>query len=268
MLLALATPAHPPLHPPADPLLARLRLCLPRSATAVPPHAVSLMLALPVPIHPLRRPRRANPVVPASDRPRPSFCVDGPRLVVQAVCVPAEFDFLRHSEHGARDAEWARPAHRQCITSWHKIERAKEEIVRLNVEIRRVFTHIQDEEQFLEAHYRLLLTSNPDLAHALRARAELNLRANRHILRDLESLPKLRGFSGDLSCGVRADCVPVHEAKPLTASHPDNTGVLVDSLAQLALADDVIPAAHVEDNEPSDEVLHALTGVEESCKIQ
>ncbi|KAG8699988.1 hypothetical protein FRC08_004992 [Ceratobasidium sp. 394] len=207
---------------------------------------------------------RYNDAAHALDPPQPTLTF--PELTNCAYV--AEFDFLRYSEHGAQNAEWARPAHRQCITAWHKIERAKEEIVRLNTEIRRVCTHIRDKEQFLENHYRLLLTSNPDLAHALCARAELNLRANRHILRDLESLSKLCGFSGDLSCGVRVDCMSAHEAGPQVAPHPDNAGVLVGSLAQLALVDNVIPAAHVEDTEPSDEVLHALTGVEESCKIQ
>lgn len=48
----------------------------------------------------------------------------------------AEFDLLRDARLDIRGLAWAQPANREAARLYHEIERAKEEKVWLNVEIR------------------------------------------------------------------------------------------------------------------------------------
>ncbi|KAJ7876438.1 hypothetical protein B0H13DRAFT_2236010 [Mycena leptocephala] len=70
----------------------------------------------------------------------------------------ADFDILRDPEGNAALRPWATPGARELMDTHFKIERAKEEIHRLNIEIRRLVTYIRDERVFLlakEAEYRM-----------------------------------------------------------------------------------------------------------------
>ncbi|KAI5996379.1 hypothetical protein EDD15DRAFT_2387353 [Pisolithus albus] len=58
-----------------------------------------------------------------------------------------EFDLLRHAQDDVRERTWAKPAVREATTKFFKLCHAKEEITRLNVEIRRLRTAIHDEER-------------------------------------------------------------------------------------------------------------------------
>ncbi|KAJ7602581.1 hypothetical protein FB45DRAFT_1046877, partial [Roridomyces roridus] len=61
----------------------------------------------------------------------------------------ADFDLLRHSHHGVGQQYWARPAYRSVMNRWFRLERAREEIKRLDIEIRRFVTWMRDEGAFL-----------------------------------------------------------------------------------------------------------------------
>lgn len=62
-----------------------------------------------------------------------------------------EFDLLRLSRRGdVREREWAKPINREAAVKHHKIKRAREELVRCQVELRRLVTAIRDEEVELE----------------------------------------------------------------------------------------------------------------------
>ncbi|KAJ7247729.1 hypothetical protein C8J57DRAFT_1438029 [Mycena rebaudengoi] len=60
----------------------------------------------------------------------------------------ADFDLLRGGTELETILPWATPASRMLMDSYFRIERAKEEITRLDIEIRRVVTHIRDERAF------------------------------------------------------------------------------------------------------------------------
>ena len=66
----------------------------------------------------------------------------------------SDFDLLRDSrleQIPENQQLWSTPAGRLAM-DWHfKIERAREEIIRLNVEIRRLWTHMHDEEEYHRA---------------------------------------------------------------------------------------------------------------------
>ncbi|KAG8713748.1 hypothetical protein FRC11_011155, partial [Ceratobasidium sp. 423] len=171
-----------------------------------------------------------------------------------------DFDFLRFSEHGAQDATWAKPANRQGVQTWQKIQRAKEEIVRLNVEIRRVRTHIRDEEAFLSTQYSLLQSRNPTLAVVLWPRMQLMTQVNRRINKDICSISELKGFTGDLWFGVRA-----HDTSVSTSE----VGAM-DKLGDMSL--DSFDPAHSDsdsdnDVELSDMAQHKAYEFEEQCHI-
>jgi hypothetical protein len=182
----------------------------------------------------------------------------------------ANFDFLRHSEHGAQDAEWSRPANRRCVELWQRVQRAKEEIVRLNVEIRRVLTHIRDKESFLSSQHAGLMASDPNLARILLARLQLAIQANQNIKRDLEATSKLTGFSGSLVLGTRAGSTQIAAGldvrQPMTQEASTLAGapeVAEDGSTNLDAIDD-----SALDQELSEEAQQTLTAMESSCYMQ
>ncbi|KZT16712.1 hypothetical protein NEOLEDRAFT_1027881, partial [Neolentinus lepideus HHB14362 ss-1] len=56
-----------------------------------------------------------------------------------------EFELLRHSRTDIRDAAWAQPAQREVTLKVLRLERAREEIQRLDIEAQRLRTFIWDE---------------------------------------------------------------------------------------------------------------------------
>lgn len=91
------------------------------------------------------------------------------------------------------------------IDKFFKLERAREEIHRLNIEIPRVITYIRDEETFLQRKELELKETNPVMAHQVHRhrweRARFNER-HMHRFRKLASLP---GFTGSIQPGVSID---------------------------------------------------------------
>lgn len=81
---------------------------------------------------------RYNAAAQEIDPPRPTLQW---KDVVNYVFL-SEFDLLRDARQDVRTRPWARPAGRMAMDLYFKIQRAKEEIDRLNIEIPRVITYI------------------------------------------------------------------------------------------------------------------------------
>jgi len=79
----------------------------------------------------------------------------------------ADFDLLRDTRQDIRLRPWAKPAARLAMDAFFKMERAREEIKRLNVEIPHVITHMRDEGRFLWRKESKLRSTNPALAHQI-----------------------------------------------------------------------------------------------------
>ncbi|KAJ7034307.1 hypothetical protein C8F04DRAFT_1349600 [Mycena alexandri] len=58
----------------------------------------------------------------------------------------ADFDLLRDPEKVGEVREWATPGARLLLDQYFRIERAREEVIRLDVEIRRFVTYLRDEK--------------------------------------------------------------------------------------------------------------------------
>ncbi|KAJ7303803.1 hypothetical protein DFH08DRAFT_985980 [Mycena albidolilacea] len=131
----------------------------------------------------------------------------------------SEWDLLRDPDGNARLRPWAIPAARILLDAYFKIERAKEEIDRLNVEIKRFVTYIRDEKVFLDGKVIEVEARDPHLAFFVR---EYQSRRGRfdegHIKKSTEMASKLGGrFTGSLSPGIRL-APPVAETENMDVS--------------------------------------------------
>ncbi|KAF7297865.1 hypothetical protein HMN09_01007300 [Mycena chlorophos] len=106
----------------------------------------------------------------------------------------ADFDLLRLGRNDIRDCAWTRAGAREAMDQHFRILRAEEERKRLDVEIRRLVTHMRDEDQFLLHHERRLEAAGM-LARAYQVRKQRSLKSRFsaiHMNR-LYKLSKLRG---------------------------------------------------------------------------
>lgn len=113
----------------------------------------------------------------------------------------SEFDILSETRDDIRQKPWARPAARTLMDQFFGMERAKEELDHLNVEIPRLTTFIQDEEDFLHKAEHELKTKDPAIAYQISLRRRHFELANQEHLFRLQKLGKMVGFTGSLGTG-------------------------------------------------------------------
>ena len=139
-----------------------------------------------------------------------------------------EFDLLRHSREDIRLKAWAQPSVREATVKFFKLCRAKEELARLNVEMRRLRTWIHDEHQQMTAAITDLSKSDPSLSHELQHRWALRSAVNDIHLRRLDVIENLSGFTGIRGIGLRQGYTEVRrsqESEGLTGGEESNTRV-------------------------------------------
>lgn len=133
-----------------------------------------------------------------------------------------DFDLLRLAREDIREAAWAKPGARPALDLHYQVLRAKEEVVRLNVEITRWVTWMKEERNFLKYHERRL----EEVGKPARALQVLKYRMLQGRFYDvhydrLAKISHLPGFTGSIEpgvgvCGIRRG-VPVHaEMRPTT----------------------------------------------------
>lgn len=118
----------------------------------------------------------------------PRQCLDWDEVVAYAFL--SDFDLLRDTRQDIRTKPWATPAARLAVDQWFKLQRAEEEIKRLNVEIRRFDTYLHDEDSLLRQRESQI--SDPALAHQVWLYRMERGRFNAHheqILDDVYDLP-------------------------------------------------------------------------------
>ncbi|KAF7374152.1 hypothetical protein MSAN_00296900 [Mycena sanguinolenta] len=141
---------------------------------------------------------RYNLVAADMDPPRPSLSWDE----VVNYSFLAEFDILRDTEDGIQSKPWTRPSYRLAMDKYFKILRAREEIQRLNIEIKRVVTWIRDEDRFLrkkEAEYQ---DTDPLLAVQISRYRRRRARSDDNHMQRFWALAKTPGFTGSVVPGV------------------------------------------------------------------
>ena len=154
----------------------------------------------------------------------------------------ADFDLLRETREDIRVHRWAQGPYRQAVNLHFGLKRAREEILRLNVEIRRLLTWLIDEHFDLQHTINELGLSNPALAHELRLRWEYHDRIGARIAKRFYETAQLPGFSGSLTTGKRIgretagvgeQAIPLplwarHTCSPATAPGHENTDPAAD----------------------------------------
>lgn len=124
--------------------------------------------------------------------------------VVETVSL-AEFDFLRDTRTDIRTLPWADPARREAMVLYFGIKRSNEEIVRLNVEIRRLLTFMIDDHVDYYKAIATCITRTADLglARELSEQWEHRSNINQGIVERLVKASRLVGFTGSLFPGER-----------------------------------------------------------------
>jgi len=120
--------------------------------------------------------------------------------VLKAVTV-ADFDLLCETRSDICALPWAEPARREATLYYFGIKQAKEEIMRLNVEITCLLTFMMDSHIDYSFAIQNLLDSNPSLVHDLSVAWEYQNCINEAIVCKLVETSKLPGFSGGLHVG-------------------------------------------------------------------
>ncbi|KAG9077568.1 hypothetical protein FRC06_008838 [Ceratobasidium sp. 370] len=120
-----------------------------------------------------------------------------------SISMLADFDLLRGSRTGILEEEWARPSNRRAAEEYQYIMRAKEEILRLNIEVRRVHTAISDEQQMLPEIVEQIAATSPELQWAANRYVEQRLKVNNYIMHELNILMRSKQYTGLRNTGVR-----------------------------------------------------------------
>ena len=125
----------------------------------------------------------------------------------------SDFDLLRDTRQDIRKKPWATPAGRLAMDGYFKLLRAKEEILRLNVETSRLATYMRDEEAYLQVKEKEIQATNPALACQIRLHRMEKTRYIEHHTTILNDIVSLKGYNGGPLFGVR-----LKSTTPLAAS--------------------------------------------------
>ena len=141
---------------------------------------------------------RYNAAALAMDPPRPT--VDWTK--VSHYSFLEEFVLLQDTRNDVREKPWARPEIHSIIKLYRRVQHAREEIDRLNMEVRRVHTAALDEDMLFEDRLKSMESSDP-LRGALSDFVTRRRRTNIVLLQRVEQIYSLRGFSGVRGPGMR-----------------------------------------------------------------
>ncbi|PPR04386.1 hypothetical protein CVT24_013215 [Panaeolus cyanescens] len=111
-----------------------------------------------------------------------------------------EFNLLRHSSRDIREEKWSNDGVREAMKLHQRIKRAREELLRLNVEVSRLYTSIADEKQvFSKALDRLSEGNKAQEYGAVEVYCNRRTRVNNVIMGYLIEIQQLDGYTGPKS---------------------------------------------------------------------
>ena len=112
-----------------------------------------------------------------------------------------DFDLLRLVRQDVQEKLWAKPGNWTLCDTFFKMERAREEIQRLNIEIRRVIMYMCDNELYLEKQEKAAKDKNPELAHQIFLYKMERARVKSLHMSRFQRLSVEPGFIGDVIPG-------------------------------------------------------------------
>lgn len=148
----------------------------------------------------------------------------------------ADFDLLRDTRQDISQRPWATPAGRLAMDTYFKMCRAREEIDRLNIEIRQVATYLRDESRFLSDCEVQVQGYDPALAYQIHLHRMERGRFNIIHTRRLIEISRLGGFTGSILPGIAVETGKGASAsKPIIQRPIPETPVVIDQELNSAL---------------------------------
>ena len=107
---------------------------------------------------------------------------------------------------------------REAIKKHLRVRRAREEIDRCNIEVRRIFTSIYDEDYKFDSILKGLFDKNDVILGATREYCVRRRRVNSLLLERIKRIFSLHGFTGSRTLGSRKGNCPPHPDVGVLAS--------------------------------------------------
>lgn len=117
-----------------------------------------------------------------------------------------QFALLQDTRNDIRNKPWAKPLYREVFRLRHRIARAKEEILRCNIETRRLHTSIFDQDALFQSVLKKLESDASAMYGPVEDFVIRRTRVNEALLKRIQQTQDLKGFSGNVSLGVRVGC--------------------------------------------------------------
>ena len=127
-----------------------------------------------------------------------------------------EFDLLRQSRADIRTEDWAKPAYREATVKYFKLCHAREEVTRVEVEVRRLRTAIHNEEQEVDAAVEHLIIVDPHLGLELKRQHRQRHVINMLHIHRLNKIEASVGYGGLKGIGIHrtSDVTPTTDSTP------------------------------------------------------
>ncbi|KAG6839861.1 hypothetical protein C0991_011015 [Blastosporella zonata] len=164
-----------------------------------------------------------------------------------------EFNLLRENQNNIRERPWANPVIRETMRRYQRLQRAHEEVLRCNIEIRRLHTSIVDENNaFVHVLSTLdcVLTPLHYLVHEHITRC---MAVNQKLLARIHQTYTLPGFTGIPLPGVRKGMT--------TSDQPESPSEARDNDISASDAHNNHDEAFDDDNGLDDETIEEVGGV-------
>lgn len=173
----------------------------------------------------------------------------------------SEFDLLRDTRNDVRKLAWTNPSRREAAGLYFGILRAKEEIVRLDIEIKRLITFMIDEHVDYCKAISSTALFDPALARELSRRWTYHTKINESVVERLVKASRLPGFSGSLFPGQSLARDPA-----LNTTCPETCPLPPWATGTLGLQQVVVE--YQEDNDVDAEVPLELAGVDDDLMVE
>ena len=119
-----------------------------------------------------------------------------------------EFNILKDTRNDLSGKDWRKPAVRELLTAWHRVSRAKEELIRCEVELRRIHTAIRDENVLFNNVLGRMETDQDPWRHAVAEFVQRRKNLNGALLPRIAKVYRLSGWQP--GPGVREGSAPMH----------------------------------------------------------
>ena len=117
-----------------------------------------------------------------------------------------EFNLLRNTQRDISNMPWAKPVIRETMKKHLRVCRAYEELDRCNVEIRRIFTSIHDEDRQFTDILQTLTDQKSSILGPVTEYCTRRRRVNSLLLDHIQQIFDLDGYTGSRTIGCKKGC--------------------------------------------------------------